>query len=210
VDFPVGYRALAGLDSVIQAAGRVNREMKKPSGGMFVFEPDSEFIKRTPTSIQQTADVARSILRDYSADPVSIKAINAYFEMLYNLHDPRAFDAKEILACFDKSEGFDFRTAAEKFKLIEDNTVAVIIPYNYEAAQWVEELRVALNPASTLRKLQVYTVNIYEQEYQALNAKGAIKMAIGTCAVLNNMSYYNARTGIDLPARVGGEAIFFD
>ena len=52
VDFPVGYRALAGLDSIIQAAGRVNREAQRPSGEMFVFEPESEFIKRTPTYIQ--------------------------------------------------------------------------------------------------------------------------------------------------------------
>ena len=42
VDFPVGYRALAGLDSIIQAAGRVNREGRLPRGDLYVFEPDSE------------------------------------------------------------------------------------------------------------------------------------------------------------------------
>jgi CRISPR-associated endonuclease/helicase Cas3 len=210
VDFPVGYRALAGLDSVIQAAGRVNREGKKPSGDVYVFEPQSNFIKRTPTYIKQTADVARSILRDFSADPVSIKAIIAYFEMLYNLHDKRAFDAKEILPCFDKSEGFDFKTAAEKFRLIENNTVTVIIPYNEEAAKWVEVLRYTPYPASTLRKLQGYTVNIYEKEFQSLNTKGVIEMAADTYPVLNDMNYYDAQTGIILPARDGGEAIFFD
>jgi CRISPR-associated endonuclease/helicase Cas3 len=211
VDFPVGYRALAGLDSVIQAAGRVNREGKMPVGEIFVFEPETNFIKRTPIYIKQTADVARSILRDFSADPLSIRAINAYFETLYNLHDDkRGFDAKEILPCFEKSEGFDFKTAAEKFKLIEDNTVAVIIPYNDIASKWVEELRYTPYPASTLRKLQSYTVNIYENEFQALNEKGVIEMVADNYAVLNDMSYYNARTGIDLPARDGGEAIFFD
>jgi CRISPR-associated endonuclease/helicase Cas3 len=211
VDFPLGYRALAGLDSVIQAAGRVNREGKMPNGEMFVFEPESYFIKRTPAYIKQTADAARSILRDFVADPVSIEAIIAYFKLLDTLQDPkRASDAKEILACFDKNEGFDFKTAAEKFKIIENKTIAVIIPYNDEAAKWVEELRYTPYTASTLRKLQGYTVNIYEQEFQALNAKGVIEMAADTYAVLIDMSYYDAQTGIVLPARVGGEAIFFD
>jgi len=211
VDFPVGFRAMAGLDSVIQAAGRVNREGKMPGSEIFVFEPETNFIKRTPIYITQTADVACSILRDFSADPLSIKAINAYFERLYNLHDDKlGFDAKEILPCFDKGEGFDFKTAAEKFKLIEDNTVAVIIPYNDMASKSVEELRISPNPVLILRKLQTYTVNIYENEFQALNKMGVIEMVADRYAVLKDMSCYDARTGIVLPARNGGEAIFFD
>jgi len=211
VDFPVGYRALAGLDSVIQAAGRVNREGRKPSGDMFVFEPETEFIKRTPTYIKQTGDVARSILRDFSNDSTSIEAIRAYFKMLYTLQDgKRAFDVKEILACFDQSDGFNFRKAAEKFNLIENITVAVIIPYDDDAVGWVKELGYTPYPAATLRKLQGYTVNIYEQEFQALNERGAIGMVADTYAVLNDMSYYNAQTGIVIPARDGGAAIFFD
>jgi len=154
VDFPVGYRALAGLDSIIQAAGRVNRERKRPVGEMFVFEPESEFIKRTPTYIKQTADVARSILRKYENDPTSRQAISAYFELLITLQDKRVFDANNILSYLDGQEGFDFKTAAEKFKLIENNTVAVIIPFNEEALKWGDELRFSLYPLSILRKLQ--------------------------------------------------------
>jgi hypothetical protein len=74
----------------------------------------------------------------------------------------------------------------------------------------VEELRVTPYPVSTLRKLQGYTVNIYEQEFQALNAKGVIEMAADAYAVLKDITYYDAQTGIILPARDGGEAVFFD
>lgn len=210
IDFPVGYRAMAGLDSILQAAGRVNREGKRAGGEMFVFEPESEFIKRTPTYIKQTADVARNILRDFANDPTSMQAIRAYFQMLMILGDDHVFDAKEILPCLDRTDGFDFKTAAEKFKLINDATVAVIIPYNEEALKWVEELRYTRYPASTLRKLQSYTVNIYEQEFQGLNVQGVIEMAADAYPVLKDMHYYDLQTGIVLPARDGGAAIFFD
>jgi CRISPR-associated endonuclease/helicase Cas3 len=209
VDFPVGYRALAGLDSIIQAAGRVNRERKKPVGEMFVFEPESEFITRTPTYIKQTADVARSILRDFDSDPTCREAISAYFRMLITLQDKRVFDAKDILPCLDGPDGFDFKKAAEKFKLIENNTVAVIIPINEEAMNWLEELRYSLYPNSILRKLQNYSANIYEQEFQVLNELGAIELTADSFAVLTNMDYYNPQTGIFLPSNQGGNDIFY-
>jgi len=208
VDFPVGYRALAGLDSIIQAAGRVNREARLPGGDLYVFEPDSEFVKRTPAFIEQGAAVARSILREFSADPVSTAAIGAYFGRLYSLQDgPRAFDSREILACFDKSEGFDFKTAAEKFQIIDNDMAAVIIPYDQEAKQLIEELKYTAYPLATIRKLQRYTVNIYQQEFQALSSQGALETVADTYAVLNNLSGYYGETGLVVPDS-SGDAVF--
>ena len=214
VDFPVGYRALSGLDSIIQAAGRVNREGKNANGDMFVFDPETPFIKKTPTFIKQGASVAESILRDYSADPVSVQAINAYFKTLYNLQDPKhAFDVKKILPYFDKGTGeldFDFKTAAEEFNLIENNTVAVVIPYNAEAIQILYKVRGHPFPFKFTRQLQMYTVNIYQNEFEALQSKGMIETFNETYEVLNNMDYYDKQTGIIIPADKGGEALFFD
>jgi len=213
VDFPVGYRAISGLDSIIQAAGRVNREGKATSGDVVVFEPDSPFVKRTPAYIRQGAEVAKSILRRFGDDPVSIAAIEAYFNELYGIQDKRAFDAKGILACFEKGTrdlNFDFKTAAEKFKLIENKTVSVIIPYDDNAWTILKDLRISQYPASFARKLQVYTVNIYEQEFQALQNQALVVMYADTYAVLNDMKYYHAETGLKIPESGGGEAIFID
>ena len=87
--------------------------------------------------------------------------------------------------------------------------VAVIIPYNHEANQLVQELKYTLYPLATIRKLQRYTVNIYEQEFQALSSQGALETVADAYAVLNNLSNYDAETGLVIPDS-SGDAMFFN
>lgn len=209
VDFPIGFRAMAGLDSIIQAAGRVNREGKQQSSWVYAFEPKSDFVKRTPTFIAQAAAVARDILTEYRNDPICIEAIQAYYQKLYPLHDRQAFDKNHILDCFNKADGFDFRKAAERFNIIENNTQTIIIPYNENAKVLIEELKFTDFPNATLRKLQPYMVNIYEQEFEKINNQGHIYMAIDTYPVLNSMDWYHPETGLIIPDSAGGDALFY-
>lgn len=213
LDFPVGYRALTGLDSINQAAGRVNREMKRSVSEMFVFEPKSEFIKRTPSFLKQTAEVARMVLREHAEAPISIPAIQAFFGQLYNLQDPQAFDFKKILNCFDDEQGrFSFEKAARAFQIIEDPTVTVIIPFNEEAKRLIEELKYTDYPFSTLRKLQPYTVSIFEGEFDKLSSKGVILTIEETYHVLNPNAmkdYYDPQRGLLVPESGGGEGLLF-
>ena len=213
VDFPVGYRALTGLDSINQAAGRVNREMKRGISEMFIFEPQSEFVKKTPRYISQAVEVARAVLRDHAEQPISIPAIEAYFGRLYSLQDPQAFDVKKIMACFEDNDGqFNFETAAREFQVIEDPTETVIIPFNEEAKHLIEELKHTPYPSSTLRKLQPYTVSIYQGEFETLSSKGVILTIAEEYAVLNPEhfnEYYSPDRGILVPQSVGGDGLFF-
>jgi CRISPR-associated endonuclease/helicase Cas3 len=214
VDFPVGFRAMAGLDSIIQAAGRVNREMRLSISDVYVFDPETPFIKRTPAFVKQGAAVAESVLRDYASHPDSQAAIEAYFKSLYNIQGRDAFDVKRILARFDKGTGeldFDFKSAAEEFKLIENNTVAVVIPYNEEAKKLLERAKYHPYPYTFARQLQTYTVSIYEKEFERLQSKGGIETLNDTYEVLTDMErYYDKKTGLVLPADAGGDALFFD
>ncbi len=216
LDFPVGYRALSGLDSINQAAGRVNREMKRGVSEMFVFEPKSEFIKRTPSFLKQTAEVARMVLRDHAEAPISIPAIQAFFGRLYDLQDPNiSFDVKKIMRCFESQDGrFDFETAARAFQIIEDPTETVIIPFNEEAERLIEELKYTEYPFTTLRKLQPYTVSIFEGEFDKLRSKGVILTIDEDDAyhVLNPDSmqdYYDLDRGLLVPESGGGDGLLF-
>lgn len=215
LDFPVGYRALSGLDSIIQASGRVNRENRRPQAEIFVFEPDSEHARRLPNYIKQTADVARVILRRYAgSDPVCTDAIREYYDLLYEMSSPDAFDSARILACFDKGDNpptFDFARAAEKFRLIENDTVPVIVPYDEAARSLLNELKATDAPFSIVRKLQPYTVNIYQPEYEALSAGGAIEIYLDHFSVLHEpQGCYHRQTGLGLAGQAGGQGIFLD
>lgn len=216
VDFPVGFRALAGLDSITQAAGRVNREMRNASGNVLVFRPQTEFIKRTPEFVKQTGEVAEAILRDYAGDPTATAAIEAYYTLLYTLHDERSFDTHGIIEHFERGTGrpeFDFQTAADKFKLIDESSVTVFIPYDDGARREIEALKYALHPTSALRQLQPYAVNIYEYEFNNLRSKGVIQTIADAYHVLDQKqmaAYYNPATGLVIPERSSGEAIFID
>jgi CRISPR-associated endonuclease/helicase Cas3 len=213
LDFPVGFRALAGLDSIVQAAGRVNRENERNQGTLYVFEPDSVFVKHTPAYIQQTADVARIILSQYE-DPISVPALTAYYQELYGIQGKNAFDKNEIMAHFEKGisdePNFDFRTAAEKFKIIKNDTVSVIVPWDDFANREINKLRYADLQVSFLRSLQPYTVNIYPNEFNALYQTGNIEIIKERFAVLINLEkeVYHPETGLVIPDVVAGEAFF--
>lgn len=213
VDFPVGYRALSGLDSINQAAGRVNRNMRLKESEIFIFEPDSDLIKRTPRFVAQSAEITRQVLRRFPDKPISIPAIDAYFQQLYSLQDPQAFDYKQIMDCFkDEKCRFKFQTAAQRFQIIEDVTRSIIIPFNEEARRFIEQLKTTEFPKSVLRKLQPYTVSIYEKEFNNLSAKGVIITIAEYYPVLEQSAfdnYYDPHRGLILPESTGGEGLFF-
>ncbi len=214
LDFKVGYRALAGLDSIIQAAGRVNREAHESSATLFVFEPDSQFIKKTPAFIAQGAAVTRMILREFSdSDPISVQAAARYYQELYSVQSRSAFDACQIMPVFEKDISkpeFDFRSVDQQFKLIDNEMIAVIIPWNEDVKSTLELVRNSDTPARFSRKLQRFTVNIYPNEFKALASLGIIEDIGGVYNVLNNMTMYDKKIGLLIPASIGGEAVFFD
>lgn len=165
VDFPVVYRALAGLDSIAQAAGRCNRHGKLPkSGHTYVFRPEDQ---SGEVYFRETAQVANQLIGLHD-DLIGRESIRSYFDLYYYQQKSR-WDSKGILDGFRIDRGnrnfpfhFSYATVAAKFRLIDDWQVPVIIPYDEVARKAIAELRSEIIPLhrELLRRLQRYTVQI--------------------------------------------------
>ena len=177
VDFPLVMRAEAGLDSVAQAAGRCNREGKRPSENSFVwiFAPEEQW--KAPPELATQAAVMRLTADEFSDDLLSTQAVAAYFKDLYNLKG-KELDHKQILQMHrnaGQSLDFPFQTIADKFRMIESHMQSLIIPFDVDAENLISSLHHADHIGGLLRKLQPYTIQIPEKALAALYKAGRIE-----------------------------------
>jgi CRISPR-associated endonuclease/helicase Cas3 len=174
VDFPVVFRALAGLDSIAQAAGRCNREGKLTDGlgQVFVFVPPKP---APPGLLRKGEDAARELLLDPPDDLLTRGLFERYFELYYaklNKLDKQA--VLELLRKDERALQIQFRTAAEKFKLIDDQAQQSIIVRYGEAEKWLAMLKNQGPERWLMRKLQRYTVNIAKAQFQNCLKRGEV------------------------------------
>jgi len=220
VDFPVVYRALAGLDSIAQAAGRCNREGRLPAlGETYVFTPEHPIPRGF---LRKTADSAAEVLPLHAADPLSPAAIDAYFRLHYWKNEDQT-DAKHILDCFPRQLtqaadlfAFRFKDCAEAFQFIESAYQAVLVPYDdpgdddayflkhgrqrVTGRRLIDALRVAYDPAeqrALARRLQRYVVQI--PAAVALSHRGrGLSLLHERYLILDDDLAYSAELGLQL------------
>jgi len=179
VDFPVVYRALAGLDSIAQAAGRCNREGRLERGEVVVFVPP----KPAPAGLlRKGEDACRSVLHDLTGNALERALFGQYFERLYRACDLDEHGISNLLKVDGNTLAVNFRTAAEQFRLIQDeDSVPVIVLYHgagSEVEKWIATLRKDGPQRWLMRKLQRYTVNVRRRDADKLLRQGDIEVAI--------------------------------
>jgi superfamily II DNA/RNA helicase len=195
IDFPVVYRALSGLDSVAQAAGRCNRE-----GGMEGLGVTYTFI--LPFRLQGDRYNRRVICQDLikeNYDLLSPEATAIYFNKLYPLGK---MDSENILQDIDQEAKrflFPYRTVARKYKFIDDDgRQPLLIPFNDKARAAFEKLRNGGGDRFFYRSLGQWMVNIRPQDFKSLHQSGAIAPLDrgGTWHELVNDSLYDKMVGL--------------
>lgn len=198
VDFPAVFREEAGLDSILQAAGRCNREGKRPVSESIVTLFRGE---AAPPPLFQTAiGAGRMVLEQYD-DIASREAIQAYFHTLLELKGAEAQDIYGILPKIC-TELFPFQSVAERFHMIDSPTRTVYIPLG-AGAELVGRLRAGERSRALFRQLGQYGVSIYENHFAALDQAGDLERLEDGSAILATLSLYSEETGLSLEADCG-------
>ena len=202
VDFPEVYRALAGLDSVIQAGGRCNREGRRTSeeSKVHVFRTEA----KAPGMLEQNISAAARTIRQFS-DIGSPEAIQSYFQfLLYSLKDIKQLDEKEIISC---AEQMKFKTVSERFRIIDGAGYTIYVPVG-EGVALAEKLRQNGPNRALLRQLGQYAVSVYRQYFEELCRTGALEQISENAGILQNTGLYSSETGLPFELSEQSQAIF--
>ncbi len=195
IDFPVVYRALAGLDSIAQAAGRCNREGKLGGKGrVVVFIPPK---KSPPGILRKAADSTAIMLKEGLPDPLDHSVFERFFSELY--WKVNSLDEQGIVDLLKPNHdelGIQFRSAAEKFCIIDDKAQKTVLVRYREGVRLIDKLKVNGPERWLLRKLQRYSVRIYNRDFFMLQKLGCIEEVspdTGIYAVTTELQYDKIR-----------------
>jgi len=174
MDFPVVYRALAGLDSIAQAGGRCNREGKLNAEGklgeVHVFVPP----KPAPRGLLLKGEnTTRELFSLLDFNPQNPKEYTRYFRLFYERVNDTGSRFKDLLQ--RDGVNIQFRTAAKEFNIIDDQAQQPVLVRFGDSEKWLEELRRIGPKRHTMRKLQRYTVNLSQKDFQKAKGDGLVE-----------------------------------
>ena len=174
LDFPVVCHALAGLDSIAQAAGRCNREGKLERGEVVVFVPPKP---APPGHLRRAAETTVSLLSGSSDHTLTPDLFSLYFKHFYS---KQSLDTHGITELLTPQGGNDdplkvqFRTAAQRFQLIDESGYRSILVRYGDSPRLLGRLQKEGPERWLMRKLQRYTVSLPEYQFQKLLASGDV------------------------------------
>lgn len=174
IDFPVVYRALAGLDSIAQAGGRCNREGKLNAEGrlgeVYVFVPP----KPAPRGLLLKGEnTSRELFSLPGFNPQTPEEFTRYFNLFYSKVNDTGSRFKEWLQ--KDVPNVQFRTAGNEFQLIDDQAQQSVFVKFEDSGKWLDELRCIGPKRQNMRKLQRFTVNLSKKDFEKARFDGLVE-----------------------------------
>lgn len=207
IDFPVVYLQYTGLDSLIQGAGRCNREgrqsLQKSRAHIF-------WTKESKKSLfmRKEKQVTDMIRKKYNAEEMTEpSAIRTYFENWYQSNEGN-LDYREIEKL---AQSLSFAEIGKRFNLIQDSTKSVFIPFDEKARNIKEQLMMGNRSRQLMRAAGAYMINVRyskaqgQSDFMKLLTQGQIEMFPGdeNLAYLVNMEDYDAELGLKIKSEDG-------
>lgn len=203
LDFDCVYRQIAGIDSMIQAAGRCNREGKRKlsESKVCIFDIDDQ----TPPQDQKLSiSIANGILEDFK-EIQNLDSIREYFERLYKFREG-SLDKKDILGKF-KKQRYNFATVGAEFQLIEEKQITIFIPFESEAQELLQDINNKGISRERMRLIHQFSVQIRKTTCDKMYAANMIRQIysddIEDFYELTMLSAYSEEKGLDLSVDYG-------
>ncbi len=199
IDFPVVYRALAGLDSIAQGAGRCNREGKLNADGklgqVHVFIPP----KTAPRGLLLKGEnTTRELVSLSDFDPDKPQEYARYFNLFYSkVNDTGSQFYDWLVKDANPSLRFQFRTAAANFRLIKDQNQPVIVRYN-GSELWIRQVSAIGPTRENMRRLQRYTVNLPVYMVEKMKSEGMLEEIYEGILAQSMPNLYDKKIGLDV------------
>lgn len=227
ISFECVIRSLAGLDSIAQAAGRCNRHGEYDFSNVYVIKHKEENLQHLK-EIEKGADITKDMLHDQEDSEgfknlLSSEALGFYFQSYYdemkkdldysiptlqkNMFDllkggayRKAYSHKEGKA-FGLMLDASMKTAANHFKVIDNQTTSLLVPYGDEGQDIIAEFNGEITPenmTSLLKKAQHYTVNVYQHELDRLSQSDNIHVLLDGKLLCLKEKAYDCNYGINV------------
>lgn len=183
------FRERTGLDSILQAGGRCNREGKRETADTFVFDLAADF-KQSATD--EKSNLTKGLLKKYK-DVSDIACITEYYDKLYfkKAEDIQKHTMHQICSdCFS----IPFRRYAEIFELIDSRQVSLVIPCDEQSRHLIKQLK--NTKVGNVRALQNYTCSVSQKEWKRLLHSGIIDDEGTGIYYLVQEQYYDPDRGI--------------
>jgi CRISPR-associated endonuclease/helicase Cas3 len=202
LDFPVVYRAMAGVDSIAQAAGRCNREGKMAEKGRVVV-----FHAETPPPdghLRHCMEITQQMITE-SGSALDLRDPEVYDGFFVRLYMRQDLDAKKLRR---HADALNFETLGREFRLIEDSqTIPIVVLYDEEARKRLRTIQsiaagqVGADAAArfAFRALQPYTVAVWPKGVAILGQALKPLFPESTALMLDPKLYptsYNALFGM--------------
>lgn len=191
LDFGEVYREIAGLDSILQSAGRCNREGTRSDCFTNVFISEDGMPSRGDIGIR--ANISKQLLESGN-DVTEPAVITEYYNRLFERMKDQIAE-NTISAGVQSMDAIPFKDYSERFdKMIDGDTIGIVIPCE-ENKELLESLD--SGDRSVLRKLRRYTATVHYNEFRDLLERGVISDS-GTCVYRLTVSeLYTRDRGLD-------------